>query len=130
MVSTFNFSKQSVAPEQEWEVVLGSHTIKAFVSAPKDLQVIGIVRSGMEYGVLAKTDAGDYVRVNGSNVQALDHAQIDAAITKAGRSGQGAPYAARRAVAGLVSTLRAAPTVSMRRHRKIDPHLTASVCTC
>ena len=64
---------RSKSSYQSMQVVLGSQTIKAFVAAPKEFKVIGIVRMGLEFGLLAVTATGRYVRVNGSAIEALDH---------------------------------------------------------
>ena len=53
-------------------VVLGCHAIRAFVVCPDKYKVLGIVRMGMEFGLLATTESGSYVRVNGSTVSARD----------------------------------------------------------
>ena len=63
------------------QVVLGSQTIKAFVAAPKEFKVLGIVRMGMEFGLLATTASGTYVRVNGSTVKALSTEAVEDAVT-------------------------------------------------
>lgn len=125
MPHTFTFSKPGTAPQQTLEVVLGGHTIKAFVTAPRDVYVVGIVRWGMEYGLLAKTHAGHYVRINGSQAQSLNHEDVETAIAKAGTSGRGASYAMSRASEGLPSP-RPAVAVSKRKHRTIDPLLTSN----
>jgi hypothetical protein len=97
-------------------VVLGGLTIKAFVAAPKEFNVIGIVRMGLEFGLLATTASGKYVRVNGSRIQRLDHAAVEAAIGVVRASGRGESYAATRmheAVARNVST------VTHRKRRRV-----------
>jgi len=81
---------------QALQVVLGSQTIKAFVAAPKEFRVLGIVRMGMEFGLLATTVSGNYVRVNGSTVKALSTEAVDEAIKIARASGRGESYAATR----------------------------------
>jgi hypothetical protein len=81
---------------QALQVVLGSQTIKAFVAAPKEFKVLGIVRMGMEFGLLATTTSGLYVRVNGSTVKALSTEAVDDAIRVARASGRGESYAASR----------------------------------
>jgi hypothetical protein len=107
--------------------VLGSHTIKAFVTAPKDVYVMGIVRWGMEYGLLAKTQAGHYVRINGSQAQTLNHEDVETAIARASVTGRGASHTMSRAAEGPLPARPATEViVSKRKHRKIDPLLTSS----
>ena len=100
---------------QPLQVVLGSQTIKAFVAAPKEFKVLGIVRMGMEFGLLATTVSGAYVRVNGSTVKALSTEAVEEAIKIARSSGRGESYAASRLHHG-VST--ATPAVIVRKRRR------------
>jgi hypothetical protein len=97
------------------QVVLGSQTIKAFVAAPKEFKVLGIVRMGMEFGLLATTASGTYVRVNGSTVKSLSTEAVEDAIRIARSSGRGESYAASRSH-GVVST--APPAVIMHKRRR------------
>ena len=97
------------------QVVLGSQTIKAFVAAPKEFKVLGIVRMGMEFGLLATTASGTYVRVNGSTVKALSTEAVEDAIKIASSSGRGESYAASRSHSAAVS---AAPTVVVHKRRR------------
>jgi hypothetical protein len=97
------------------QVVLGSQTIKAFVAAPKEFKVLGIVRMGMEFGLLATTAAGTYVRVNGSTVKALSTEAVEEAIKVARSSGRGESYAASRSHAASTS---ATPAVIVRKRRR------------
>lgn len=68
------------------KVVLGCQTTRAFAAAPRDYDVIGIVRmgrgghEGMEFGLLAKTELGVYVSVNGSTVMPLNSAVVEEAM--------------------------------------------------
>ncbi|RFO97393.1 hypothetical protein DIC66_09755 [Rhodoferax lacus] len=126
MPHTFTFAKPRTAPRQKLEVVLGSHTIKAFVTAPKDVYVMGIVRWGMEFGLLARTHAGDYVRINGSEAQTLNFEDVETAIARASVTGRGESFAMSRATGGAASAQRPAVAVTQRKHRKIDPCLTSS----
>ena len=98
---------------QPLQVVLGSQTIKAFVAAPKEFKVLGIVRMGMEFGLLATTASGSYVRVNGSTVKALGTEAVEEAIKLARSTGRGESYAASRSHA-----LAAAPAVVVRKRRR------------
>lgn len=105
------------------QVVLGSQTIKAFVAAPKEFKVLGIVRMGLEFGLLATTASGDYVRVNGSQVQSLNTEAVEEAIHFARSHGRGESYAASRSNVGTttstVSTMHN-PTVIVRKRRRLD----------
>jgi len=105
---------KSKTSKQPLQVVLGSQTIKAFVAAPKEFKVIGIVRMGMEFGLLATTAAGNYVRVNGSLIEALNNEVVEAAIAVARTSGRGESYAMTRS-----STKVVAPTVIVRKRRRL-----------
>jgi hypothetical protein len=101
------------------QVVLGSQTIKAFVASPKEFKVLGIVRMGMEFGLLATTASGTYVRVNGSMVKALSTDAVEDAIRVARASGRGESYAASRSHATTGSTVPSTPAkviVRKRRH--------------
>jgi hypothetical protein len=62
------------------QVILGVASLKAYVTAPKAFQVLGIVRFGQEYGLLATNTDGLYFRVNGSQVTALDAGTVRQAI--------------------------------------------------
>lgn len=100
---------------QALQVVLGSQTIKAFVAAPKEFKVLGIVRMGMEFGLLATTASGSYVRVNGSTVKPLSSAAVEEAIKIARASGRGESYASSRSHAANPA---ATPTVIVHKRRR------------
>jgi hypothetical protein len=129
-----NSSRQAPgrAPDQALQVVLGGHTVKAFVAAPRDMQIIGIVRMGMEFGLLAMSKAGHYLRINGSEVQRLDRVEVEAAILAAQKSGRGESFAASRRNARAPETPgggpshRPAPAVVQKKHRRVDPKLAAN----
>jgi hypothetical protein len=104
-----------VKSHQPLQVVLGSQTIKAFVAAPKEFKVLGIVRMGMEFGLLATTASGSYVRVNGSTVKPLSTDAVEEAIRVARATGRGESYAASRSHA---ATATAAPAVIVRKRRR------------
>jgi hypothetical protein len=108
---TMNTKSKSHQPLQ---VVLGSQTIKAFVAAPKEFKVLGIVRMGMEFGLLATTASGSYVRVNGSTVKPLSTDAVEEAIKVARATGRGESYAASRSHAAAVT----APAVIVRKRRR------------
>lgn len=61
-------------------VALGRRTMKAYVVAPRQFTVLGLVQLGLEYSLLARSVHGDYVRVNGSVVRALDTERVEQAI--------------------------------------------------
>lgn len=102
--------------QQALQVVLGSQTIKAFVAAPKEFKVLGIVRMGMEFGLLATTTAGAYVRVNGSTVKPLNLEAVEEAIRVARATGRGESYAASRAHTTTPSSPAAVIVRKRRRH--------------
>jgi hypothetical protein len=61
--------------------------MKAYVVAPKGYVVLGIVRMGIEFGILATNETGIYVRVNGSTIQELTQQAVEGAI-RAARGGE------------------------------------------
>jgi hypothetical protein len=113
-------SKKSPSASQRLHVVLGSCTVKAFVVAPKSFHVMGIVRIGMEFGLLARNATGNYVRINGSDIQVLNNLEVEDAIYRTKRFGRGESYAASRAAA-FAQRSPGAATVIRKKHRKIDP---------
>lgn len=120
-------SKRFKALKHPLQVILGSQTIKAFVAAPKEFKVIGIVRIGMEFGLLATTASGNYVRVNGSLIQALSNQAVEDAIELARVTGRGESYAASRAHLGASSTPSNATVIVKKRRRLIDPLQTSTL---
>ena len=64
----------------DMRVILGAFSLKAYVAAPKAFRVLGIVRFGLEYGLLATNTRGHYFRVNGSQVEPLDGGWVRHAI--------------------------------------------------
>jgi hypothetical protein len=64
-------------------VILGHPSIRAYVAAPRDIKLLGVVRMGMEFGLLGIDCHGNYVRVNGSLVRTLQHRQVEHAIRSA-----------------------------------------------
>ena len=116
------------APKHPLQVILGSQTIKAFVAAPKEFKVIGIVRMGMEFGLLATTASGNYVRVNGSQIQALSNRAVEDAIETARHTGRGESYATSRAhQAAVVAPSGPPPVIVRKRRRIIDPLQTSTM---
>lgn len=122
----------AAAPEQRLQVILGGHTVKAFVAAPRDVRVIGIVRLGLEFGLLAMTQTGQYLRINGSQVQSLDYREVEAAILRNQHHGRGESFATSRSAEltaqpqGGDASPRPGPTVYQKKHRRIDPELAAN----
>jgi hypothetical protein len=107
----------------QMRVILGVGSLKAYVAAPKAFHVLGIVRFGLEYGLLATNAEGLYFRVNGSQIMALEGDEVRRAIHHSygpgGRFAAGAAhYAATHPHA--VSALLAVPTVSIRKHRQVQ----------
>ncbi len=73
--------------QEVMRVILGAASVKAYVASPKPYQVIGIVRFGMEYGLLATDEAGRFFRVNGSQIIALRTQAVQRAIAVARETG-------------------------------------------
>ena len=92
------------------QVVLGVSSLKAYVTAPKAFHVLGIVRFGQEYGLLATDTHGQYFRVNGSQVAGLDADTVERAIAHAQDRGKSRFHAAP----GRVT---APPQILVRKHR-------------
>lgn len=107
------------------KVVLGSSSIRAFVAAPKHLKVMGVVRMGQEFGLLAMNEAGTYLRVNGSQNQELDPLEVQRALHQARLSGhQGEDHSLLAPTPRPPSA--STPTVAIRKRRRVaHPLLTA-----
>jgi hypothetical protein len=104
---------------------LGVSSLKAYVASPKAFHVLGIVRFGMEYGLLATNADGLYFRVNGSQIVALETALVRRAIEYSygvgGRfAASAAVYAAAHPNAEPVPLSR--PTIIVRKHRQVQDH--------
>lgn len=95
-------------------VVMGSSAIKAFVAAPKSLKILGIVRMGLEFGLLCQDDAGHYLRVNGSQIEKLNRAEVLDAIQYAIDSGRQSPH-----TIPLSSPILAKPVIAFRKRRHV-----------
>jgi hypothetical protein len=80
--------------------------------------VIGIVQMGMEFGLLATTASGNYVRVNGSQIEALNNEAVEPAIAFARTIGRGESYATSRSSAPDNASAAIAPTVIFRKRRR------------
>lgn len=127
MNKRFTFKETIPADDecQDMTVILGGMTIKAFVAVLPQYKAIGIVKFGCEFGLLAMTQHGNYVRVNGSEVQPLFKRDVQEAIQRAKRSGRGESFRNSRP-ADLEAMPSPAPTVVKKRHRTIDPELAAN----
>jgi hypothetical protein len=104
-------------------VILGVSSLKAYVASPKAFHVLGIVRFGQEYGLLATNADGLYFRVNGSQILALDSSQVRRAIDLSygvgGRfAASAANYAATHPNAAPLPL--SVPKVSIRKHRQVQ----------
>ncbi|WP_294767044.1 hypothetical protein [uncultured Rhodoferax sp.] len=76
-------------------VSLRRNAVKAFVIAKNQHVVIGVVRWGQEYGLLAISPTGEYLRINGSYEELLDAQEVRAAIVKVFMSGELPPGRSR-----------------------------------
>jgi hypothetical protein len=99
-------------------VVMGSSAIKAFVAAPKSLKILGIVRMGLEFGLLGQDAEGRYLRVNGSQIEPLNRSEVLAAIDFALEAGR-RPNHHDMAPSLVVNK----PVVAIRKRRHILPAL-------
>ena len=107
----------------QMRVILGVSSLKAYVAAPKAFHVLGIVRFGLEYGLLATNAEGLYFRVNGSQIMELESDTVRRAIHNSyGPGGRFAAAAAHYAAthANAVPTPLAMPTISIRKHRQVQ----------
>ena len=104
-------------------VILGAHTVKAFVTAPRKFEIIGIVVRGLEFGLLGLDCAGAYVRVNGSQVQQLDALEVEIAIAVAHASKRQACCTVTPERPVYAGRCKGQPSVVVRKHRRPDPVL-------
>jgi hypothetical protein len=102
-------------------IILGASSLKAYVTAPKSMNVLGIVRFGLEYGLLATDAQGGYFRVNGSRMAPLDRHSVARALELAQRGGG---RFALRPIA-VQSAAPQPPQVSIRKHRHVEHYATA-----
>jgi hypothetical protein len=111
----------------QMRVILGVSSLKAYVASPKAFHVLGIVRFGLEYGLLATNADGLYFRVNGSQIMALDNEQVRRAINYS--YGEGGRFAASAATYAATHPNAVPlpqpqplpkPTVSIRKHRQVQ----------
>lgn len=106
-------------PSDSMRVILGASSLKAYVTAPSFMHVLGIVRFGLEYGLLATDPRGDYFRVNGSRLAPLDRHSVGRAIDLAQRSGGRFALRAPEATPFAQPAASQAPSVSIRKHRHV-----------
>ena len=108
----------------QMRVILGASSLRLYVAAPKAFNVLGIVRFGMEYGLLAKDADGLYFCVNGSQGVVLNSRQVHSAMDRS--DGLGGWFAASSAAFAATHTIRnpwvipksnVIPQVSIRKHR-------------
>ena len=101
-------------------VIFGSQTIKAFVTAPRNVKVLGIIRLDMEFGLLAIDEQGQYIRVNGSQVVVLNQDEVRAAINKARLTSRTDPFE-EIALQNPSIMVPLMPKVVVRKRRTISP---------
>jgi hypothetical protein len=107
-------------PLQALKVVLGTQTMKAFVAAPKEFNVLGIVRMGMEFGLLATTVSGEYVRVNGSMIRPLDRRAVEEAMQLTLASGLSESHEAARQPCKVAAESVTPPVIQHKRRRYVQ----------
>lgn len=73
-------------------VIFGSQTIKAFVASPRNVKILGIVRMDLEFGLLGVDAQGQYMRVNGSQIEPLNTMAVRTAINKARSTSRSDPF--------------------------------------
>ena len=107
-------------------VILGASSLRLYVAAPKVFHVLGIVRCGMEYGLLATNAEGVYCRVNGSQSVALDSSHVHRAIERSYGAGgrlttSSANYAATHANRNplVIPTAPVIPQVIILKDRRL-----------
>lgn len=116
---------ENVPVDNELRVVLGVQTFRLFLTMPKSFHFIGIVKFGMEFGLLAQTHAGDYVRINGSDIETLCKDEIDRAIQLA-KVHMPIETASKLVAANEPLRKPNSPRVLQKKYRKIDPSLAKS----
>ncbi len=104
------------------QVLLGHQTLMAYVAAPKKFNIIGVVRMDMEFGLLARTETGSYVRVNGSLEQNLCQVQVESAIRFALAIGYVKPHEAPQ-----FNKMTIQPSVVVRKRRHVELPTQSSV---
>jgi hypothetical protein len=105
---------------QAMRVILGASSLKAYVTAPKTMHVLGIVRFGQEYGLLATNTEGTFFRVNGSRMAELDTNSVNRAIDIAHRNGVRAGLGPVDPAPVASAPPVATPLVTVRKHRHVE----------
>lgn len=100
--------------QAKMQVILGTSAIRAFVAAPISVKTLGVVRMGLEFGLLCQDSAGDYLRFNGSVSEKLDHDEVLDALQHAMGSGRHTPQSAP-----LFCDTPARPVVTFRKRRHV-----------
>jgi len=106
-----------MAGRNQWIVRLGETAVRRqclSAELPPGLKLLGVVQRGAQYGVLALSEEGQYLQVNGDHVTPLGAAQIRHALNKAQSSrpaGGARPYRAKPAGTAPV------PVVIIKRRR-------------
>jgi hypothetical protein len=109
----------------QMRVILGVSSLRAYVASPKAFHVLGIVRFGLEYGLLATNAEGLYFRVNGSQIVALEGEAVRRAIHYSyGVGGRFAAGAAQYAAThpNAVTPSLAPAKISIRKHRQVPDY--------
>lgn len=91
-----------------------------FTYARSDMELIGVVQSGMQIGALARLPSGDYVQVNGDFVEHLEADRLAKALRRAGISEPGARIEREAAPATTPAV-----TVTIKKRRRIASDTTA-----
>jgi hypothetical protein len=76
--------KHSKSEEKRMKFSMMQRIQNRYLIAPKGLEVLGIVRMGMAFGILAVSEDGTYMRVNGSNIVPLDPINVRNAMRRCG----------------------------------------------
>lgn len=113
---------QNIAADQTMWVSFGVIIAKAIVLVPKDFDIIGVIRFGMEFGLLARTDSGNYIRINGSEIQRLRKQTVEEAILVAKLNRHNEPTFTPEFEDTTLFKPRS-PIVVQKKRRRIDPHL-------
>ena len=95
--------------------------VSAFVVAPKEYQVICLIRQDLSYGLLAKTARGRYVRINGNCIERLDNARIEPLLLA---MQQALPRTPKRLAIECAEPPGPAPVVTVRKRRTVQRGLT------
>jgi hypothetical protein len=113
----------------QMRVILGASSLRAYVAAPKTFHVLGIVRFGLEYGLLATNADGLYFRVNGSQSVALNGNDVRRAMDQSyGVGGRFAASAAQYAATHpnnnplVLPKAPVVPQVTIRKHRRVQEY--------